>query len=68
MDFVVMVLMNIFYKSREDAVSIMLQVHNSGKGVAGVYSFDIAVTKAGKATESARNAGHPLVFTVEPEN
>ncbi len=45
MDFVVMILEQIFHKKQEDAVQIMLSVHQTGIGVCGVYTFDIAETK-----------------------
>ena len=44
-DFVVAVLREVFHKSESDAVSIMLHVHNTGIGVAGVYTYDVARTK-----------------------
>ena len=67
MDFVVMVLVQVFLKSEEEAQAIMLQVHHSGKAVVGIYSYDIAVSKARKATNMAREQGYPLRQTVEPE-
>jgi ATP-dependent Clp protease adaptor protein ClpS len=45
----------------------MLQVHNSNKAVVGIYTYDIAVSKAQKATDMARENGFPLRLTVEPE-
>ena len=45
----------------------MLQVHHSDKAVVGIYSYDIAVSKARKATNMAREQGFPLRLTVEPE-
>ena len=67
MDFVVMILKQVFLKSEEDANALMLQVHHSDKAVVGIYSYDIAVSKAGKATKMAREQGYPLRLTVEPE-
>lgn len=46
----------------------MLQVHHSNKAVVGVYTSDIAVSKAQKATNMAREKGYPLRLTVEPED
>lgn len=66
MDFVVMVLAVVFRKNAADAERIMLDVHNYGQGVAGVYTFDIAKTKAHKAQQMARRAGFPLRLSVEP--
>ena len=66
MDFVVMILAVVFRKNTVDAERIMLDVHNHGQGIAGVYTFDIAKTKAYKATQMARSAGFPLRLSVEP--
>ena len=66
MDFVVMVLMKIFRKSESEATRIMLQVHNEGKGIAGIYSYDIAQTKSDLTMQLARSNGYPLQLTVEP--
>lgn len=67
MEFVVMVLKQVFLKSEEAAEALMLQVHHSDKAVVGIYSYDIAVSKARKATNMAREQGYPLRLTVEPE-
>lgn len=66
MDFVVMILAVVFRKNAADAERIMLDVHNNGQGIAGVYTLDIAKTKAYKATQMARTAGFPLRLSVEP--
>lgn len=67
MDFVVKVLMAVFFYSEDKAYTLMLQIHHSDKAVAGVYTYDIAMSKAHKATEMAREEGYPLRVTVEPE-
>jgi ATP-dependent Clp protease adaptor protein ClpS len=67
MEFVVMVLKHVFLKSEEEAEALMLQVHHSDKAVVGIYSYDIAVSKANKATRMAREQGYPLRLTVEAE-
>jgi ATP-dependent Clp protease adaptor protein ClpS len=67
MDFVVMVLKEVFFLSEENAQALMLQVHHSNKAVVGIYTYDIAVSKAQKATDMARENGFPLRLTVEPE-
>ena len=64
-DFVVEVLIEIFNKSNEEAVTRMEAVHNNGSAVVGVYTYDIAVTKAGMATERARENGFPLKIEVK---
>ncbi len=65
MEFVVMILVQVFMKSQEEAEALMLQVHHSDKAVVGIYSYDIAVSKANKATQMAREQGYPLRLTVE---
>ncbi|MBQ9645643.1 MAG: ATP-dependent Clp protease adaptor ClpS [Prevotella sp.] len=67
MDFVVKVLTEVFFKSGEEAEALMLQIHHSGKAVVGIYTYDIAVSKTGKATQMARTAGFPLRVTYESE-
>ena len=66
MEFVVMILQQVFFKSEEDAQALMLQVHHSDKAVVGIYSYDIAVSKANRATAMAREQGFPLRLSVEP--
>ncbi|MEO5969657.1 MAG: ATP-dependent Clp protease adapter ClpS [Bdellovibrionia bacterium] len=66
MEFVIEVLRRFFHKSEEESVQIMLQVHQNGKGTAGVYSFEIAETKAMQVGEYSRVKGHPLQCSVEP--
>jgi ATP-dependent Clp protease adaptor protein ClpS len=67
MEFVVMIQKQVFLKSEEEAEALMLQVHHSDKAVVGIYSYDIAVSKAPKATTMAREQGYPLRLTVEEE-
>lgn len=66
MDFVVEVLKRFFNKAGEEAVVIMLQVHEEGRGVCGVYSLEIAETKVAQVHEFARTGGYPLKCTMEP--
>jgi len=65
MEFVVEVLTIDFSKPSTEAMALMLKVHEEGKAVAGVYSFDIAETKISIVTEKARKAGFPLKLTLE---
>jgi ATP-dependent Clp protease adaptor protein ClpS len=67
MDLVTLILMSVFNKGKPEAESIMLRVHKQGKGVAGVYSKEIAETKATTTTMYAREAGYPLQAKTEPE-
>ena len=67
MDFVVEVLESIFNKAPAEAYKIMMAVHTQGKGLAGIYPFDIAETKVETVIERARDHGFPLKATMEPE-
>ena len=67
MDFVVEVLEVFFGLDREQATRIMLTVHTEGRAVCGLYTRDIAETKAKEATDLAKEAGFPLLFQTEPE-
>lgn len=64
-DFVVDILVQIFHKPEAEAVYIMESVHNSGKGIVGVYTYDIAMTRANMATARARKNSFPLRVEVE---
>ncbi|OAM28806.1 MULTISPECIES: ATP-dependent Clp protease adapter ClpS [Eikenella] len=65
MDFVVSLLTDIFRLPENQAATVMLQVHHKGKGLCGVYQKDIADTKHQQVQNLARQAGHPLLSTVE---
>ena len=65
MDFVVSILQKIFYKNKEDAVKITMNVHTSGVGVCGVFTKDIAETKAEQVVVYAQENQHPLQCTIE---
>lgn len=65
MEFVVYILINIFKKSEEEAVQIMMSVHKGGKAVVGIYSYDIAKTKADTAVGLSREEGYPFRIKVE---
>jgi ATP-dependent Clp protease adaptor protein ClpS len=65
MDFVVEVLMAIFHKTTEEAGKIMLDVHRKGKGIVGVYPWDIAATKTEQVHSAARRREFPLRCIVE---
>jgi len=66
-EFVEMILMQVFFFARKDAEKLTMQVHQAGKAMVGTYSYDIAVSKARKAMNMARDNGFPLRLTVEPE-
>ena len=67
MEFVTMVLEQIFNKSPAQATRVMLIVHRQGSGIAGVYSKEIAETKRDKTIQVARESGYPLMLHTEPE-
>ena len=67
MEFVVDVLQTVFKKSHEDAVRIMMHVHQSGVGVCGVYTYEVAETKVAQVLDAARRNQHPLQCTMEKE-
>jgi ATP-dependent Clp protease adaptor protein ClpS len=67
MEFVVLVLMKFFHKSETEATQIMLHVHHRGFGVVGVFPRDVAETKAVQVMDYAKEHGHPLKCTAEPE-
>ncbi len=66
MEFVVDILMDIFHHPPEKAEAIMLSVHKSGRGVAGIYDKEVAETKVYQTVERARDAGFPLQCLMEP--
>jgi ATP-dependent Clp protease adaptor protein ClpS len=66
MEFVIEILRKYFHRTEEQAVQIMLQVHQQGKGVAGIYHHEIAETKVVQVHEYARSNGFPLKCSVEP--
>ena len=66
MEFVIEVLRRYFHKKHEEAMQIMLQVHQQGKGIAGIYHLEIAETKVVQVHEYARSKGFPLMCSIEP--
>ena len=67
MEFVVMILCEVFRKNQSEAESIMLKIHNEGSGICGIYPYDIAHTKAKIARIKSKEAGFPLRIVVEDE-
>ena len=65
MEFVVEILENVFHKQPAEAYRIMMQVHLNGRGVAGIYPWEVAETKVDELVSRAREAGHPLQATIE---
>jgi ATP-dependent Clp protease adaptor protein ClpS len=66
-EFVVWVLETVFRKPRAEAFTIMMNVHRSGLGVAGVYTHDVAETKLKATQQMAEEQEFPLLVTMEPE-
>ncbi len=66
-EFVVFVLMNFFRKDPTEAHHLMLKVHQSGRAIVGVYTRDVAETKVAQVTDYARENGHPLMLSIEPD-
>ncbi|MEE2778025.1 MAG: ATP-dependent Clp protease adaptor ClpS [Acidobacteriota bacterium] len=67
MEFVVLLLMQVFSKGETEATTIMLHVHNNGFGVAGLYPFAVAETKVSESMAAAEKSQYPLMITMEPE-
>ncbi|CDM68269.1 ATP-dependent Clp protease adapter protein ClpS [Clostridium bornimense] len=67
MEFVLSVLVNIFKKDVGEANKIMMDVHKKGIGIAGIYTYDIAVTKVSRAMDLAKEEGFPFKLTIEKE-
>ena len=65
MEFVVDVLMSIYNKSHDEAETLMQSVHEEGSSVVGIYTYDIAVSRANLTKQIARKNGFPLRVEVE---
>lgn len=67
MEFVIALLVQVFNKSSSVAEQITLEVHNNGRGIAGIYFYEIAEQKVHEATVASRANGFPLKFKIEKE-
>ena len=65
LEFVLEILEALFQKSPAEAYRIMMHVHRNGRGLAGVYTWEVAETKAEKVASLAAEAGYPLRATIE---
>jgi ATP-dependent Clp protease adaptor protein ClpS len=65
MEFVIDVLISVFHMPAAQATKVMLDVHNRGQGVCGVYTFDVAITKVKQVHEMARAREFPLKCSYE---
>lgn len=66
MDFVVEILESFFSMDREKATRVMLTIHTEGQATVGIYSRDVAETKAAQVVDYAQQNQHPLLCRVEP--
>lgn len=66
-EFVIQVLMQIFKKNLEEATAITMNIHENGRGVCGIYTYEIAQTKVAQVRANARKAEFPLKAIVEEE-
>ncbi len=66
-EFVIQVLMQIFKKNLEEATAITMNIHENGRGVCGIYTYEIAQTKVAEVRANARKAEFPLKAIVEEE-
>ena len=66
MDFVIEILETVFHKSPAEAYRIMMAVHTQGKGLCGVYPFEVAETKVTKTMALAKAQQFPLQLSIEP--
>lgn len=67
MDFVILILKKFFMKTDGEAARIMMNVHNQGAGIAGLYTFEVAETKVYTVNEFSRRHKHPLKCIMEKE-
>ncbi len=67
MEFVIELLTTIFKHSTDSAKEVTLEIHNTGSGIAGIYSYEIAEQRGIEATQVSRNNGYPLRIQVEKE-
>jgi ATP-dependent Clp protease adaptor protein ClpS len=67
MEFVVLVLQEVFSKTREEATRIMYHVHQKGVGECGIYPYEVAETKVARVMDTARRNQHPLQCVMEKQ-
>ena len=66
MEFVIHILQKFFQKNYDEAHGIMLKIHHDGKGICGIYTFEVAESKSAKVNRYSRGKGHPLKSSIEP--
>lgn len=67
MEFVIHILERYFSKNEDEATQIMLSVHTKGVGICGVFTYEVAETKAAQVMDLARQSQHPLQCSIEKE-
>jgi len=67
MDFVIRILVEVFHKPLAEATKIMMNVHRKGRGICGIYTYNIALTKVHRVQSMARQSEFPLKCTLEEE-
>lgn len=67
MDFVVEILMKVFHKNHQESEMIMIKIHEKGSAICGVYTFEIAQTKAEQVKQLAKQNEFPLLATIEKD-
>jgi ATP-dependent Clp protease adaptor protein ClpS len=65
MEFVVDLLIKVFHKSAIEASNVMMDIHQHGQGIAGIYTYDIAVTKKAQADQLSAEKSFPLRLSVQ---
>ena len=65
MEFVVFILLTVFGRSEDEAIELMLKVHQEGVGIVGLYTYEIAEMKVAKVTSLAQANEFPLLCTIE---
>lgn len=66
MEFVIHVLQKFFSKNYDESHAIMLKVHHDGIGICGIYTFEVAESKASKVNKYSKSKGHPLKCSIDP--
>lgn len=66
MEFVVEVLMCVFFKTQKQAEALMMKIHTEQQAIVGNYTFDIATSKVAKVYSMAKEQGFPLQLSVQP--
>ncbi|MFP4377999.1 MAG: ATP-dependent Clp protease adaptor ClpS [Spirochaetales bacterium] len=64
-EFVIIILVSIFKKTRDEARRVMLSAHQGGKSIVGVYTYDVANSRVERAKKNAQAAGYPLTLYTE---